>query len=201
MLKNTLFSYPSTIKTGSWIWNCKNTSYQDILCEHAPSHSSLLAFIGIFRAVNSPVTGFPPPLSDTPQHWLQPLISNQAWACVSCSTIYSQPANRHKSTSKTCLRTISLKEAFTRFLRPRGKGSIQIQQNPSSKGPSPIQSCQKFVGALKKKKKGFKSVSKGSFLLREAPLVWSGVGPCTDCCKESYEPVNQEEGWHHSSGR
>lgn len=130
MIKNTLFSYPSTIKTGSWIWNCKNAYYQDILCEHAPSHSLLLAFTGIFRAVNSPVTGFPPPLSDTPQHWLQPLISNQAWACVSCSTIYSQPANRHKSTSKICLRTISLKEAFAKFQR-LGKGSIQIQQNPS----------------------------------------------------------------------
>lgn len=97
------------------MWICKNTYYQAILCEHAPHDSLLFAFISVFRAVNSPVTGFPLPLSDTPQHWLQPLISNQAWACVSCSSIYSRPANRHKSTSKISLRTISFKRSFRRF--------------------------------------------------------------------------------------
>lgn len=102
------------------------------------------------------------------------------------------------------------KEAFADFLGPLAKGSAQMQQNPSvlrqnsTKSPSPIQSCQRFGGALKKKRKRrrrkwFKSIRKGLFILWEAPLVWSGVGLCSDCCKESDEPVNQEEGWHHCS--
>lgn len=192
------------------MWICKNTYYQAILCEHAPPHSLLFASISIFRAINSPVTGFPLPLSDTPQHWLQPLISNQAWACVSCSSIYSRPANRHKSTSKISLRTISFKRSFRRFsettremIRTDASESISLRQN-STESPSPRQSCQRFGGALKKRKKRrrkkwFKSIRKGLFILWEAPVVWSGVGLCSDCCKESDEPVNQEEGWHHCS--
>lgn len=124
--------------------------------------------MSIFQAVNSPVTDFPPPLSDTPQHWLQPLISNQAWACVSCSTIYSRPANSHKSTSKICLRTISFKRTklsdTTRYrFRTDTTESISSKGN-STQSPSPIQSCQRFgVPLWKKKKKAFKSVSKASF--------------------------------------
>lgn len=142
---------------------CVNTHHMTACCLRSPAYFGPLTHrsqVSLFLCQT--------PRSTDSSLWF-PIKHEHAWAAPLFIVGLQIGTRAHP---KSAFGPFHSKEAFADFLRPPGKRirtgaaeSISLRQN-STKSPSPRQSCQRFGGALKEKKKRrrkkwFKSIRKG----------------------------------------